>query len=729
MRRQTLPLVILCLLAAAAAAAVDVQVTTTGGVPLRGARVIIIGRQGSFVTDAQGRFAAPDLPEPPFQVLVSRPDGIALGPVTVSALPESGPLVVRVGSAVHEVVTVLGAPAPDIDLPAAAAFTLLGREDLVQRDPQQLVDAIGTIPGTGALGDGHAAVPAVRGLASSRTLILLDEGRVTAERRAGPSATFLDPSTVDEIEVVRGPGAVAYGSDAFGGVIRARTRIPSPGDPVGVRYAVFGASGSPEHGLDVAVNATAGGAGLLLAASTRTFDDYESPEGDVPDSGASFHGFRAGLQGPALGGNLRVLWRTDVGEDIGKPSADSPTTRTYYPEDTSHRLTLAYDRPGPAGFSRLSLTAMWAHGRIVTAKDRFATQDEPRELSRAAVEADDYGLRVEAERPVGVGRLVAGVDAAGRTDLKAVNTTTRFTASGCPCEAQSEREVSIASARRDDVGVFAALDHPVGRVLLAAGVRGDRVTTRNEGGFFGDRDTSRSDVSGFVAATVPLGRDVSLSVQGSRGFRDALLSDRYYRGLTGRGFITGNPDLRPETSRQFDAALRFSRGATRIAVYGYLYRISDLIERYRAGADYAFRNRGEAELRGGEVEAGFMLGRALSLTLGLQAERGEVVGEGGPIDGIPARGVLLAVRQDPWRSGWWFARVAAYARDTRPGPTEAVVPGYAVVDGGIGVRLSRALEVSVIGRNLLDRSYPDSSDAGAVLAPGRSVRVTLRGML
>lgn len=729
MRRMTPPFLLLCLLAAGTAAAVEIQVIAPDGQPLRGARVIIVGRQGSFVTDAGGRFTVKTVPPPPFQLVVSRPDGVALGPVTVPSLPASGPLVVRVGPSVAEAVTVLGAPAPDIDLPPAAAFTLLGREDLVERDPQQLVDAVATVPGTESLGDGHAAVPAIRGMGSARTLILLDDGRVTAERRVGPSATFLDPGTVDEIEVVRGPGSVAYGSDAFGGVIRARTRVPSPGEPATLRYAVFGAAGAPERGADVAVNTTVLGAGLLLAANTRTFDDVSSPEGRVADSGGSFHGFRAGLQGRTLGGNLRVLWRADSGEDIGKPSTDSLTTRTFYPEDTSHRLTVAYDRAGPAGFSRLSVAALWARGRIVTAKDRFATASAPRQLSRATVEADDYGLRVEAERPVGAGRLVVGVDATGRTNLRAVNTTMQFTSSGCPCDAQAEREVSVASARRDDSGVFAALDQAVGAVGLAFGVRGDRVTTSNEGGYFGDRATSRSDASGFLAATVPLGRDVALTVQGARGFRDALLSDRYYRGISGRGFITGNPDLRPETSRQLDAAVRFSRGAARVAVYAYLYRIRDLIERYRDGTDYAFRNRGEAELRGAEVEAGFKVGRAVSLTLGVQAERGEVIGDGAPLDGIPARGVLLTVRQDPWRRGWWFARVAAYARDSRPGPTEAVVPGHAVVDGGIGVRVSPALEVSLTGRNLLDRTYPDSADAAAVPAPGRAVRLTLRGVL
>ena len=39
-----------------------------------------------------------------------------------------------------------------------------------------------------------------------------------------------------------------------------------------------------------------------------------------------------------------------------------------------------------------------------------------------------------------------------------------------------------------------------------------------------------------------------------------MLSDRFYRGPVGRGFIEGNPDLKPETSLQFDLTARYVAG-------------------------------------------------------------------------------------------------------------------------------------------------------------------------
>jgi outer membrane receptor protein involved in Fe transport len=76
-----------------------------------------------------------------------------------------------------------------------------------------------------------------------------------------------------------------------------------------------------------------------------------------------------------------------------------------------------------------------------------------------------------------------------------------------------------------------------------------------------------------------------------------------------------------------------------------------------------------------------------------------------------------------------MVRGAAYARDDHPGPTEQEIPGYSVLDAGAGFTITEWLEVSILGRNLLDRAYFASSDEDAVLAPGRSVQLVLRGRL
>ena len=97
-------------------------------------------------------------------------------------------------------------------------------------------------------------------------MILIDGARVSSERRAGASATFLDPSLIEGVDVSRGPGSVAYGSDAFGGVISVRTRRVMPGSPWAFQFSGTVGTGMPERrgSIEIAKGLPAGG--VLFAA-------------------------------------------------------------------------------------------------------------------------------------------------------------------------------------------------------------------------------------------------------------------------------------------------------------------------------------------------------------------------------------------------------------------------------------------------------------------------------
>ncbi|MEX1309025.1 MAG: TonB-dependent receptor [Candidatus Sulfomarinibacteraceae bacterium] len=714
----------LVLTGAAAADALELRIVGLDGNPLAGARVVVIGTSGSWVADSNGHLVIDPDPDLPMVLFIARPDGVALKPVTYGELPVEGVLEVEVEAA-GETVTVISGVVPDLELPPATAATVLGRSDLEQRATTSLAQTIENLPGAGQSGTGHGMVPSLRGLPKHRTLIILDEGRVTTERRAGPSASFLDPESVDEVEVVRGPGSVAYGSDAFGGIIRARSRMPDPHGAAALRYSLLGGAGIPEAGVAAEGTTRGLGGGLLLGGHWRKYDDYSSPDGVVDNSGAELSGFRAAYQRSVGAGVINVGWRSDLGTDIGKPGPGSDVERVYYSKDDSHRLNLGFEGPGPGRWTRVAASVFWDDYRLVLDKDRFATADDPRQLGISDTDANDYGLRLEAERPLGPVRMVLGLDVSGRINLHAVNSTTLYDAAGG--EISSVEDVAIDDARRDDLGFFAAMNRDWRRWKLAAGLRFDAIRTSNRGGYFGDVSTSNSNVTGFLALTRDLGRGVEATLQIARGFRDPLLSDRYYRGITGRGFITGNPDLVPETSRQLDVAVRWRRDRLAVAGYAYGYRIDDLIERYRVGGDFFFRNRGAGEIAGLELEAGWIFSPKVELHLGAHWIRGEVVDDGSPTDDVPPPGVTAVVRGTPSERWWWMVRGAVFADDDRPGPTEQERPGYGVVDLGAGWRLSRALEIGIIGRNLFDTSYLSSADEDAVLAPGRSVQISLRG--
>jgi len=722
LRLEPLAAAALLLLAAPAAQALEGVVLWSDGTPVAHAEVSVLGRAGEARTDAEGRFFWTPAPVPPFEVLVLLSDGMVVSPIRVEALPEVGPLRLEIAPALQESVSVTAA-APGIDSTPASGTALLPARELAQRAPTSLAQSLENVAGVASLSEGQAAVPAIRGLSAGRTLLLIDGARVTAERRVGPSATYLAPETLEGVEVARGPGSVAYGSDAFGGVIHARTRRAAPGSGTSGRLSAGLGAGQPQQRASLELSHGYGTGGVTLQGHYRSFDDYQSPEGEVLNSGSELFGGRGRWDQFLGAGVVSVAWQSDFGRDIERPRSNSADVRFFYPTEDSHRVVAAWETAGVGGFNRLHASAFLGSYSIVTDQDRFATPSEPRAVERADVRARDFHLRGHAERPLGEARFEVGVDVNGRFDLQALDVNELYDSAGDL--AQTDVNVSVDDARRVDAGLYTMLELEAARgVSLSGGLRADRVTTRNRGGYFGDRSTDSVAVSGFASAALRAASGLEVTAQAARGFRDPVLSDRYFRGPTGRGYITGSPDLDSETSLQLDAALRYTGRGWRLAGYAYQYRIDDLIERFEDEPDFFFfRNRGRARLRGFEVEGQVQLGGGFFAELAGTLLQGDALDDGEPLADIPPKSASLRLGRD-WERGYVQLRGAVFGSDARQGSGEVDRESYGLVDLFAGLELGAALQLGLSVRNLLDAAYYTSPNRRATLAPGRSLLVS-----
>lgn len=722
--RRYLALCALLLIPSTAMAFTGRLVAKGSGEPVAGAEVLIVGLTGSVKTDADGRFTWNPNPATPFEVLVILPGGRVSRPSLVTATDLSGLVTIEVTALLSEEMTVTAGVAPSIDAAAGAGMTMLTARDIAVRGPANLNQALENVPGVNQVSEGQAAVPAVRGLARGRTLILIDGARVTSERRVGPSATFLDPFSVDHIDIARGPGSVAYGSDALGGVISVRTRRPAMNSPwMGTVKGTFG-GGVPDRRGGLEISKGYGTGAFLLQAHARDVDDYDGPDAPVRNSGWSDRGFLARVDHQVAHGVFSVGLQSDFGRDVERPRNNSATTRFYYPYENSHRFTAAYETGQAWGLDTVRVQGFLGTFEQRTDQDRIPTAAVTRRIERSDISAKDFSLRASAAKATGSARIEFGADINGRFGLEAHEIMITFDAAGQ--QTSLTDTVSTDSARRVNTGLFVQADAPLRpKVLAAGGARVDVVQTRNVGGYFGDRAVSHQAVAGFGSLVVGPFDGVSFTAQVSRGFRDPTISDRFYRGPTGRGFITGNPDLDPETSLQFDAGVRYTSSRIRLAVYGYHYRITNLVERYGIGDDnFLFRNRGRAEIRGVELEAQADLGRGLTLDLSGQMSRGADASGDAALDDIAPNLVMATLRKSLGTRGNMHLRLATYARDTRPGPSEVVAPGYTLLDAGIGWWLTPQVELRALGRNLLNASYYASPDPRWVFAPGRHGSLT-----
>ena len=685
----------------------------------------IVGQRGAVTTDTAGRFRWQTVPSLPADFIVTLPGGQVVPLVRLSELDPAVAITLRVDrSAVSETLSVVGA-APTIDVPPGAATTLLTAADLALRHPATLSQALDVVAGVSAISEGQAAVPAIRGLARGRTLILVDGSRATTERRAGANASFLDPAVIQSIEVARGPGSVAYGSDTFGGIIAARTRHPSYERAVHVRVNGTLGAGVPEQRGDVEVSRGHGTGGILVGMRVREFEDYEAPAGPVPNSAWRDGGARVRWDQLTRTGFWSIGWQSDLGRSLGRPRSDSHVVLVTSPHEDSHRFTTSFEKSSLGGFSNVHFDALAGGTRQRTDQDRLPTAVRARSVERADLSSRDLQLRLTGERGLGPARLHLGADVQGEYGLHALDSTIAFNLADVVTSTSTV--VSVDSAHRTAAGLFAETSiEAASRVRLTGGLRLDAVHNTNSGGYFGDRSVSNAAMAGLLAATVTPFRDLTVTGQVARGFRDPTLSDRFYRGPVGRGFIEGNPDLKPETSLQFDLKTRYAVGPAGVTVAAYHYTISDLVERYASTPTlFLFRNRGRAELQGIEVEANAVLPASLDLAVTAETSRGRDASDHTPLDDIAPPAVSITLRHHAGARLASYFRVKAVGAHDASGPSEVPTRAYTMVDGALGWRWTQRLQVLGTIRNLLDEAYQSSAGPRWVWAPGRHGSVTL----
>ena len=241
-RRPALAGILLALLASAPAAPVAgqhaeerpdltgvVRAAETGEV-LPGSSVTVVGTGPRAITHGDGSFHLRALPFGSYTLRVER-----LGYRTVERSvdfgPDTSPLLVELEESAVDIagLVVTGTLSERGSDETLRPVNVLAGEELQRRLEETVAATLASEPGVTATSMGPAtARPVIRGLSGDRVLLLEDGQRVGDVSNSGPDhATALDPASARRIEVVRGPGALLYGSNALGGVVNViREEVP-----------------------------------------------------------------------------------------------------------------------------------------------------------------------------------------------------------------------------------------------------------------------------------------------------------------------------------------------------------------------------------------------------------------------------------------------------------------------------------------------------------------------
>jgi iron complex outermembrane receptor protein len=601
----------------------------------------------------------------------------------------------------------------------AQPVTVIAGDALRRQNNVSLGQSLANTPGVSSTFYGPIADrPVLRGLSGYQVEILSDG--LTAMDVANLSddhAVAIDTADAEQIEVLRGPAALLYGSDAAGGVVNVVTERFRPrktndawagslnlhgGDALSERSAAGRLSWSGAHGR------------VYAEGSSRKTSDMRAAEFRVANSASDSSAFGAGGNWQFADGQLGAAY-SHFGTRYGLP-----TEAATFIDMQQQRVDLRYRSAlHGAGFSGVEVQAA---GSDYTHTEFEAPGQPGTRFDNQQLDARMAFLREPSDQ--------------GRTQLGVQLTRQDFVALG--------DEAFVPPSLTTTVGLFGVHEHDFGAWQAQAGLRIDnqRIAPDAVG-------ASRYDdhaISASLGAVWRSGASQRVTASLSRTERHPQAAELYANGphlALGRVEI-GNADFAREIATALDLTFqqRGERWQTDVAVFFNRYRDFIFAEpdgTFVAGEDgeeplpvYRYQQR-DAEMFGAEVGAAFLLGRVRDARARLRVfgdwVRGRLT-DGGNLPSMPAYRAGVALQLDADR---WFTELRYTHTGAQPATAvnETATRGFDMLAVESSCRIAFArhtLSLFLRGDNLLDEDarLHASPLKDIVPLPGRNVRIGVR---
>ncbi|MBI1243807.1 MAG: TonB-dependent hemoglobin/transferrin/lactoferrin family receptor [Alphaproteobacteria bacterium] len=522
---------------------------------------------------------------------------------------------------------------------AATSVSIVDKSEIERRQGQSIDDLVKDLPGVDANGVPRNTVKqiTIRGLSDERVVIRLDGVRDNFSS-GHRGRIFLDPDLLKQVDVVRGPGSLLFGSGAMGGALNMRTidaeDILKKGATLGGRAKIGYQTNNSERLASLTGAARVQGADVVANLTRRTNGNYHDGAGnDISYSGDEIWSglFKVGYD---LAPGNRIGFSTVQFRDDHTIPLDANTSNPTATTSITDRDTLQH-----------SYAVNWAYASPTNRAIDLKTN-----IYRNEVEIYERGI--------------SPASTAARRDLTKLRTngydlqnTSHFALGGIDAHALTygfdgyvdNQESSRNGAPRTDYpaaeqrvyGLFVQDEVDFGRwATLTPGIRYDRARKDASG------SALKSDVEHFSPKTslaVHVTPWMSPYVSYAEAFRVPSLTELYIGGqhFPGNNWVA-NPNLRPETAENKEGGvnLRFSdvvlpgdRLRARAAYF--VNDIEDYIQEVVTATTSTVTNVSSARIKGGELEMRYDA-RTWFSAVGASALRGENLVTNQPLSDTPA---------------------------------------------------------------------------------------------
>ncbi len=603
-------------------------------------------------------------------------------------------------------VIITASPFSDQDeLQSVQPAVVVGKEALVKDRAASLGDTLSTQAGvqSSSFGPG-ASRPIIRGLDGPRIK--------TAENGVGT----LDVATISpdhavssevlgarQIEILRGPATLLYGSGAIGGLVNIVTdRIPQAHSD-GMRLLLDGRFLIAEKTRDIGgqLRTSAGALAFTGEASDRRTDDYETAHGKLANSDTA-------TRNASLGGSY-ILANGFVGVGInrfesnyGIPSPDA--TRI---DLSRSRVETLGEINHVLGLERVRFSAannQYKHAEIESS-GKVGT------VFRNNARSARFDLQT---RPIGGWRTVVGADIE-RAEFSAVG-----------------EETIVPLTNTKSHALFAVAERKFGPGRVEIGGRFERVShSPDASNTLPNRSFSLSN--GSIGYQWQLDSTSAISASFSHAERAPAIEELYSKGahIATLTYDLGNAQLAKERSQNIDLSYKLQSNAWSVrasvfrnSVTNFIYGAS--VDENNDGVADIVNTEGEivtggellkrefknanARFTGAELSLGYAPTHGFGFTAMADTVGGIIVNENG--GNLPRISPSRIGGKLTWRSGLnnaWYADVGAthvFEQD-RVASFETSTPAFTRVDASVRYHMafanSRSAEFYVLGRNLTNR--------------------------
>ncbi|HEY5802228.1 MAG TPA: TonB-dependent receptor [Lysobacter sp.] len=634
----------------------------------------------------------------------------------------------------------------------ARPVEVLSGERLDEMKANSIGETVSKLPGVQSsyFGPGVGR-PIVRGFDGARVQVLSDGlGSGDVSTVSVDHAVSVEPFLADQIEVLKGPATLLYGSGAIGGAVNVVDgRIPEAvtDEPIQGRAELRGNTVNDEKTGMFRLDGTSSGGGFVFHVDGlhRETGDYDIPgypesaqrmaeEGETPDPSEkgtlpnSFVRTDSGALGVTWIGSRGFL---GVGASLFNTRYGVPGAAHEHADETPGAPVEAEEGPVTISMDQHRYELRGGLDDLGPFKSLRAKVAHT-EYTHTEFEGEETGTVFENTSTEGrielVHEPVLGWDGAiglqfGKRDFEAIGA-----------------EAFVPPSKSDDAGLFWLGERAFGPVKAELGARIDRnrIDVDEAIAIGPDRDFDTSSLSAALKWDINQAWHLSFGLD--RAQRSPTAEELYSNGLhvATSSIELGSPELDVETANRAEIGLHWHSGPFKLGASLYHVRYDDFIYLADTGVedpegpvrvwtqDNARFNGGEAEATWnfadnpsgdwelrvfGDIVRGELSGsgtRELSFSVphGDHSDEYTVdLARGGNLPRIAPGRVGGEVR---WELGKWRASLGAvrYAKQDDVAEFESATPGYTLVDAHVAYHADTAAgnawELFVDGNNLLD---------------------------